>query len=31
MADWLFARVGRNWGIDRQDLRAAVEEWGDRP
>jgi hypothetical protein len=27
MADWLLARFGRNWGIDRQDLRMAVEEW----
>ncbi|GHU96870.1 hypothetical protein FACS189483_01090 [Spirochaetia bacterium] len=27
MADWLLARFGRNWGIDRRDLRAAVEEY----
>ncbi|GHV82591.1 hypothetical protein AGMMS49991_11490 [Spirochaetia bacterium] len=27
LADWLLLRFGRNWGIDRQNLRAALEEW----
>jgi radical SAM superfamily enzyme YgiQ (UPF0313 family) len=27
MADWLLARFGRNWGIDRRDLRVALEEY----
>ncbi|MDR2103518.1 MAG: radical SAM protein [Treponema sp.] len=27
MADWLLQRFRRNWGIDRKDLRAALEEW----
>ncbi|GHV87903.1 hypothetical protein AGMMS50267_02630 [Spirochaetia bacterium] len=26
-ADWLLARFGRNWGIDRAELRAALEAW----
>ncbi|MDR1949359.1 MAG: DUF4080 domain-containing protein [Spirochaetaceae bacterium] len=26
LADWLLARFGRNWGIDRRDLRTALEE-----
>jgi radical SAM superfamily enzyme YgiQ (UPF0313 family) len=24
---WLLERFGRNWGIDRKDLQAALEEW----
>jgi hypothetical protein len=31
MADWLLVQFGRNWGIDRQDLRTAVEKWGNHP
>jgi hypothetical protein len=27
MADWLLKRFDRSWGIDRKDLRAALEEW----
>jgi hypothetical protein len=27
MADWLLERFGRNWGIDRKDLRTALKEW----
>ncbi|MDR2103243.1 MAG: B12-binding domain-containing radical SAM protein, partial [Treponema sp.] len=26
LSDWLLERFGRNWGIDRKDLRAALEE-----
>jgi hypothetical protein len=26
LSDWLLKRFGRNWGIDRRDLRAALEE-----
>jgi hypothetical protein len=27
LADWLLARFGRNWGIDRRELRLALEEF----
>lgn len=27
LSDWLLRRFQRNWGIDRKDLRAALEEW----
>jgi hypothetical protein len=27
LSDWLLGRFGRNWGINRKDLRAALEEW----
>jgi radical SAM superfamily enzyme YgiQ (UPF0313 family) len=30
LADWLLARFGRNWGIDRRELRAALEEYAER-
>ncbi|GHV92804.1 hypothetical protein AGMMS50268_33070 [Spirochaetia bacterium] len=28
LSDTLLGRFGRNWGIDRSELRGAVEEWG---
>jgi hypothetical protein len=28
LSDWLLERLGRNWGIDRQELRQALEAWG---
>jgi hypothetical protein len=27
LSDWLFKRFDRNWGIDRKELQAALEEW----
>jgi len=28
LSDLLYSRFGRNWGIDKTDLTAAVREWG---
>jgi len=28
LSDFLFARFGRNWGIDKQELQAAIYEAG---
>jgi radical SAM superfamily enzyme YgiQ (UPF0313 family) len=27
LSDWLLGRFGRNWGIDRKELREALEAW----
>jgi radical SAM superfamily enzyme YgiQ (UPF0313 family) len=27
ISDWLLKRFGRNWGIDRKELQAALKEW----
>jgi radical SAM superfamily enzyme YgiQ (UPF0313 family) len=31
LSDWLLARFRRNWGIDRRELRAALEAWAASP
>jgi hypothetical protein len=27
LAETLLSRFGRNWGIDKKDLQAGIEEW----